>query len=573
MGMRAATRAGRTMHGGRTRTTGRSPGRRRAVRGALAAAWLVLVLVAPRPARAAAAPAATPDVPAPGVPAPVLAAVGRGLAALARDDFEGALAHFDAAVAAAPEHASAWHGRGAALARLGRHDAARDALKRALELSPDGYEIRLDLAVEYLAVGNRVWATRVLTPPPPPDASGAPFALAARRDALLGLALVEQGRDEDALALLDPPGGVPAPRTEEDADPAALRALVVGRARLVGGRVHEALGAFAAVDPHTLDPHLRAAADDLLAIALEADNPEPGWVSASAAAGVEYDSNALYDPDLPEAHGDSPAAGRTFVRAAVSLRPWNTGAHRLAGDAGFFRSFHFGNEDARQLDLTEVTGTVRYAHRFVRGTVDHTVQIRYLFALDLLEGGALLPDPERFVFLESHGAEAGWTLRPADWLETRVTYTLQRRLFAEMARDAWLNQLALGQTILLADGRLRLGVDLSGRIDTAERPRYDLGGALVGVRVAGRVPWGLELYARASYTHLRHPNSAGRFDAARPDTVRTDRVVDVAGGLGRTFLDGHLTAALQYRYNLHASTIPVFDYERHLVTLVLGGKL
>jgi len=501
---------------------------------------------------------------------PALEAVGRGLAALARDDAAGALTQFDAAIAADAQSAAAWHGRGAALVRLERREEARTALKRALELCPGCYEVRLDLAVAYLADGNRLWATRALAVDPPVDRP----ELMARRDALLGLALVETGRHEEALTLLEPEEGEAAAAAPADPELESWRSLVVGRARLTDGRIHDALGALAEAGRVSPDPRLRGVADDLLAIALQADNPEPGWVSASAAAGVEFDSNALYDPELPGGHEAHPGAGRAFLRAAVSLRPLNTGAHRLAGDAAFFRSFHFLDDDAPQLDLTEVATSVRYAWRFVAGPTDDTIQLRYLFVLDLLEGGALLPEPGRFAFMEAHGGEVSWQLVPADWLETRVTYTFQRRLFAELARDAWMHQGTVSQTFLLGGGRVRLSVDLSGRGDDADIGRYDLAGILAGARVACRVPpLEVEVFARASYTWLTYPDSAGRFDQALPHTGRTDHVVDLAGGVGRGFLDDHLTVALQLRYNLHASTIPAYDYDRYVVTAVVGGRL
>jgi hypothetical protein len=539
---------------------------------------LVLLLAAPPP-RAAAAPEGR----AGDLPAAALAAVGRGLACLARDDAAGALLAFDAATAAAPDAPDAWHGRGAALVRLGRGAEARTALKRALALcadaapagSADGagcYEVRLDLAVGYLVDGNRVWAARTLAPAPPADRP----ELAARRDALLGLALVETDRGDDALRLLAPAeesaeesageGGAadgPAAAAARDPELAAWRALVLGRAQLGAGRVHDALRSLARVDRFSPDGRLRDAADDLRDLAFTATDPEPDLVSASAATGVEFDSNALFDPD-EGAPASRVAAGRSFVRAALTLRPVRTGAHRLAGDASFFRSLHFGNDEARQLDLTEVAASLRWAWRFALGATDNTVQLRYLFALDLLEGGALLPEPDRFVFLESHGGEASWLAAPTDTLELRLSYTFQRRLFAEQVRDAWLHQLTGSQTLLLADGRVRLTTDLAVRLDDADGQRYDLAGLLLGARAAVRIPWELEVFARASYAWHDYFACSG---------ARTDHLVDVAGGLGRAFLDGHLTVAAQYRHGWHGSSLPAFDYARHVVTLTVGGGL
>ena len=65
----------------------------------------------------------------------------------------------------------------------------------------------------------------------------------------------------------------------------------------------------------------------------------------------------------------------------------------------------------------------------------------------------------------------------------------------------------------------------------------------------------------------------GKFDADLPDTVRQDSVLNVGVGLGRAFLEGHLSVAIQYRYLAHISTIPVFDYERHSVSFMVGGRL
>ena len=548
-----------------------SPGRhtpgpaRRRGRRRRRAALLLVSLVALAPARGLHASSAEPD---PGTDGAFLARVGEGHALLAADEAADALRLFDGALAIRPDSVPALQGRAAALARLERYGEAREALKRGLSACETCYALRVDLAVLYLAAGNKPWALRTLQPAPPPDS---PAELTARRRALLALALADSGRGEEALDLLGPTRD--AARGERDGEAPALARIARGKAELAAGEVRRARLSFARVRGSPF-PWLDDIAEELVGITLEADRPARPFYAASAAVGVEYDSNALYEPRTgePTGHG-SAAAGRAFVRAALTLRAIDTARHLLAGDASFSRSFHFANENARQLDLTDFSGALRYAFRFVGGDADHTISLRYLFALSWLEGGSLLPDTERFIFLENHSGELGWTVSPADELRTQLTYLFQRRTFAEMARDAWVHQLTFSQTVLLADGAVRLSADLGLRFDDADADRYDLWGVSVGARVAAQLGAGIEGFGGVSYAFRDHYDSVCDFGAPPPEAERQDRVISADLGLGRLFFDGHLSLSLQYRYDRHASTAPTFDYARHRTTFLIGGRL
>ena len=64
--------------------------------------------------------------------------IAAGRLAFERGQHAEALFRYGEAIAAAPEAAWAWHGRGDALQLLGQHEAALEAYSRAVALAPEG---------------------------------------------------------------------------------------------------------------------------------------------------------------------------------------------------------------------------------------------------------------------------------------------------------------------------------------------------------------------------------------------------------------------------------------------------
>lgn len=494
-----------------------------------------------------------------------LAQIAKGRVALAKRQWMDARRAFRTALRSDPRCCGAHHGLGVVELARGKPTKAIKSLKAALEhCAAPAAGARLDLAAAYLAAGNFPWALRTLDSLP----DDLMPSLRERRRILRGLALADGERADEAVALLEE--SVPV-----DGDPALAgwREYALARARLSSGEPRGARRALAlAVQEPTTKP-LSEAVEALMITALAVDNPDEGWFSASAATTVELDTNALYDPEIDATRDwPDPMAGRSSLRAALSLRPLNTGRHLLAADAAFLRSFHFGNERAKQLDLTEVQGILRYAVRLVDPSAEHRLETRYQFGVDLLEGGDLLPEPNRFVFLEAHGGALDWEVSPAESWSVRTRYTLTRRTFAEQARDAWAQELVTGPTFELWDRRLRLTAELGLRLDTARRARYDLWGLHGTVRGAARVVWKLETYAALTYAFRDHYDSRGAFDHEALGTSRRDHALTASVGLGLPLLSGHLLLALQYRYQAQISSISWYDYDRHVVAFLLGGR-
>src|SRR5690349_8462571 len=78
----------------------------------------------------------------------------RGGAALARRDFDEAIALARAAIAAHPEHAGAHLLAARALGRLGRHEEAMESLRRAVHADPLTAEMHLELGFAAVRTGE-----------------------------------------------------------------------------------------------------------------------------------------------------------------------------------------------------------------------------------------------------------------------------------------------------------------------------------------------------------------------------------------------------------------------------------
>jgi Flp pilus assembly protein TadD len=128
--------------------------------------------------------------------------IGLGVARLAQDDVDGAVAALRTAVALDPDSTVALSTLGVAYDRLGRHEDAHESLRAARERSPDDVYTLNNLGVSYLLSGAYELAAEALQ-----DA----VALGSDDPAVhnnLGLALGLLGRDDDSFKTFRASGSV-----------------------------------------------------------------------------------------------------------------------------------------------------------------------------------------------------------------------------------------------------------------------------------------------------------------------------------------------------------------------------
>lgn len=88
----------------------------------------------------------------------------QGYALLAKEQAEGALPLFGQAIEADDRNVRAYQGKGIALNKLGRHEEAEDAYKKALDISPGAVNVTNNLAMSKILSGQYQAALDLLMP-------------------------------------------------------------------------------------------------------------------------------------------------------------------------------------------------------------------------------------------------------------------------------------------------------------------------------------------------------------------------------------------------------------------------
>ncbi|HEX8616003.1 MAG TPA: tetratricopeptide repeat protein [Thermoanaerobaculia bacterium] len=123
---------------------------------------------------------------------PAVAAYNEGASLMNAGDINGAIAKFDAAVAAKPDLAAGWMALAKANARQKNHQKAVDAAKKALEFDEEDTDMWAILHASYTALGDKT------------NAAAAQKKLPANANALFNTAarLINEGKDSEAEAAL-----------------------------------------------------------------------------------------------------------------------------------------------------------------------------------------------------------------------------------------------------------------------------------------------------------------------------------------------------------------------------------
>ena len=404
-------------------------------------------------------------------------------------------------------------------------------------------------------------------------------------DLLLAEALVHQGKHTWAIQLLRP---IIA------ADPASGAARTILGAAILGLGDHEGLLAAANELPPTApeDPwtgvleHQRAAAEfrvgedraarlrlarllrerplhpyrdeadrylDLTWLYRYGDRPRAQF---NASAGIQYDSNAAFEPDQARAsviEGD-PAAWRGWLSASGRV-PLLRGARTVvAANATAYRSFH-STAISNDFNYTDFSGGATLTHRMLWGQTDAALDLAWQSRIGLLDGGPLLPEPRVFAFLENHSLAAGFHLEPAEGLLVGLTGVGGYQQFAELPRNNWAGGGLL--SILWTVGPADLVLSGSGLYREATGDGYDRYELTARLNLEFRLPWEVRVGGSGGFGYDDYLDSADWFEQG---PRRVDTRWDVRLTLGRPIAAG-FGLGLQGGYAQRLSTVGTFGYD------------
>lgn len=418
------------------------------------------------------------------------------------------------------------------LIERGRPREAKELLRPLAAEHPGEREPSLLLARAYLALGNTVWARRVLY--------GAlrqePTSCEIR--AWLVWVHLDKAELDQARGLLDEPGcpgkGSPSMRGRFH----LLRATL---ARYQGDREAAAGELARAREIRALLPE-----DHALFLWLEryvhGDRPKPLDLRAEIGAG--YTTNGLMSSPVDPASGSQSATGSpalTFDLLARFEPPWGKTLRPML--EGSLRGLGLLDEAVRDYSYFDLG--------LRPGVILGSLQLAYSGQLFLLTGGDKYDRDGPRVFYESHRGELEWNA--AAW--SSLWLGAGRSIFRELARSR--TELDGGGGLTGRLWRLRLVGALSLRGQWAKNEAYDrYGGTLVGsatlplasLSLRARLVLGLDLY----------PSSAGYF--AQDD--RRDLLVKGGAELWTRPWRG-LRAGLSYEASTRSSTAAPYEYTDH----------
>ncbi|HEX9759069.1 MAG TPA: tetratricopeptide repeat protein [Nitrospiria bacterium] len=288
---------------------------------------------------------------------------------------------------------------------------------------------------------------------------------------------------------------------------------------------------------------------------------KPWDVTLSTA--YQYDSNVVLLPGgSPLPTGISQQHDHRFVifgRGGYRIferSQWSGGA-----SYDFYQSFH---TELNAFNVQNHGGSAFVQYHQKRWQL----RIPYKFNFALVDGDS---------FLLSHTIKPLLTIKETPRLKTYLSYGFSSKDFKNTSsfstnsdRDGNNHLASITQSVGFAKtGRIRMGYtydrELTGDSPTQDDWDYQ-GHKFFG---ALRLPPfnGLTFDMGIDYTHqdYKHPNSSSPTQSEREDKIQTYNA-NLAKTLGKW-----VTATVQYIYDKNDSNLPVFDYDRHIVSVIFSG--
>jgi tetratricopeptide (TPR) repeat protein len=475
----------------------------------------------------------------------------KALSHINQKKYEESVQELTQALAAKPDDAGAMHYLGVALGRLGRYAEAEAFLLKARKGDPYDDKVYFDLGVVEYRLEKYTEALRA-------------FDLAESVDDVNGAMIhYYQGL---ALHRL---------REYERAAPRFLRAVSlapelgltahyyagVGRYRL--GRWDEAADQFNRAIQ--IDPSSKVAASAQQFLAAMGAHTEKGkrW-HISLRPAYQYDSNvALLTKDSALPSGISDKSDRRFVLyAKAGLQVAETEQGGLDVGYAFYQSLHsrLSNFDVQN---HEADASITFNRNRPK-----RLHLPYSFNYARVGG-------DTFSF--SHTLKPTLVVRRSPSVSRRFQVGVERNDFSNTLffplndeRDGTRYLAGISQSGTLAGrGQIQAGYEYSQN-ETGDTPTEDdwayQGHAASGVL---RMPaWGgiwMDLLADYKLHRYQHANSV-----SSTGDRRVDRIQGYTATLSRA-VAGRVTLALQYLFNRNQSNIEVFDYDRHVISVIVSA--
>ena len=472
-------------------------------------------------------------------------AFAAGVVAYLDGEYADAASSFRRVVEVEPDHLRAAHYLGLCLIALEDYEGAVDVLEPASASHPDEQDLRMDLGVAYLLLGNDSFAAHTL------GAAVEALPESARAQYYLGATLSRLGDCDLAARHL-----AEARRLDETYDERSR--YLAGMCHARAGDIGEARSELQPLARSPLEDPLADTARRVVGMALRAEGIETERVSLSAATSIQYDSNPSLAPNTAENYN---SVAPVFQLDGV-IRAVATERHTLAGRVGFYRAFYLPDDHVADYDYTQVAASAYYQLRGALGATRHQLQVGYDFALGLFDGTPPLAD-ENHIYSELHGLRSVWSIRETPDLQTRVSVLVQNRSFAARRRNNTGFTVGVGQTVAVPHAGVQIYVEGTVRVEDAYSLDYDVVAPGALLSVSGRLPWELILSGWALFEHEAHPaSSEGRVDEQLTTSLALQRLII-----------RHLGVTLSWMHNENISTVERFYYRRDVVSLSLWGVL
>ena len=459
-------------------------------------------------------------------------------------------------------------------------ESAREKLQKLAETYDEDASLQYDLALTYYLEKNYFWAQRHLMQALELDDE---YALCHRLLALVLARTGEWGDAGQAMARYRELGGV---------DVSGWAELIEGVAAYKSQDLDGALAHFTDLPEGSAPTILEAGRlyrDTIVHMKGARYPPFEGYVGM----GVNYDSNvrldAMDDPGLgattwydPFSRQQSASMGLN-LQASLVGRPVR-GKLVLEGWGRFGKSAYF-KERAGDFDMTMAAAGVR-----IRIPMLAELDAGYDFNLLILgrgkdfwgpmfTGDARVANPDFYVFQELHGLHVAAQFAPHANVRLNPRYILAYKFHELSRQDIMQHQVDLGVAWFLLGKKLRLyatpfffanlviGPDAVPLVssDPGSRPlmnAYDAWGLGVRLRASYALPHRLSLSGGWSAVYTDYYHSRGDFSGILK--VRKDTMLGFNLGLAWSFVDS-MSAGLGYRFFRSISSIPDYDYPRHII--------
>jgi len=290
-----------------------------------------------------------------------------------------------------------------------------------------------------------------------------------------------------------------------------------------------------------------------------------GRPTLDLATGIQYDSNATFDPADPmlSVIEDDPAAWRGWLSASGRFPLVWEARTTVMANAAAYRSFH-STAIANDFNYTDFSGGATLVHRMLWGQADASIEVAWQSRIGLLDGGPLLQEPGIFAFLENHSVAAGFRVEPTLGLLLGLTGVGGYQRFAELARNNWGGGGLL--SLLWSIGIFDLAFTGSGIYREAVSEGYDRYELATRITLNFRLPWEVRLGASGGFGYDDYLDSADWFETG---PRRRDTRWDARASLGRPIAAG-FGIEVHGGYGERHSTVGTLAYDHWTAGLTLS---